>query len=269
VTRRYMGERVLRREDARFLTGRGQYLDNISVPRALHMVVVRSPFAHAGIGAVDVAAALEAPGVVAVFTGEELRPRWGAPLPMMWPVTDDILIPEHWPLAVGEAKFAGDGVAVVLARSFVQAKDAAELVDVEYDPLPSVTDMDEALGDGAPLVHADFGTNRCYHLAYANGDPDMAFAEADVVVSRRIRIPRVLPTARGQCSGMRTSSVTGHIMGKGAPHRGRSSSPVNTATTPEASRAAATSTTPIRAWANGDRTTTMCRAPGTEMLSRY
>jgi carbon-monoxide dehydrogenase large subunit len=170
VTRRYFGERVLRREDARFVTGRGQYLDNIPVRGALHMVVVRSPFAHARIGEINLKPALDAPGVVAAFTGDDLRPQWGAPLPMMWPVTDDVLIPEHWPLAVGESKFAGDGVAVVLARTFAQAKDAAELVDVEYDPLPSVTDMDEALTEGAPLVHPEFGTNRCYHLAYANGD---------------------------------------------------------------------------------------------------
>jgi carbon-monoxide dehydrogenase large subunit len=195
MTRRYVGERIARREDRRLVTGGGQFLDNLRVPGVLFMVVIRSPFAHARIGKIDTASALDAPGVVAVFSGIELREDWAAALPMMWPLVPDVLIPEHWPLAVDEARFAGDGVAVVVATSPAAASDGAELVEVDYDPLPAVTDMEAALEDGAPLVHAEFGTNVCYRLEYANGDPDAAFAGAEVTVTRRLRIPRVIPTA--------------------------------------------------------------------------
>lgn len=194
MTRRYVGERVPRREDARFLTGRGQYLDNLRVPGVLHAVVVRSPFAHARIGGIDLAQARATRGVVAAFSGADLRGEWTAPLPMMWPVVSDVRIPDHWPLAVDVARFAGDGVAVVVATSMKAAKDGAEVVDVDYEPLPAITDMEAALADGAPLVHPQFGSNVCYRLDYVNGDPDEAFGEADVVVSRRLRIPRLIPT---------------------------------------------------------------------------
>jgi aerobic carbon-monoxide dehydrogenase large subunit len=195
MTRRYIGERVPRREDRRFVTGQGQYLDNLRVSGVLHAVVVRSPFAHARIGNVDTASALTVPGVVAAFSGADLRADWPAPLPMMWPLVPDILIPGHWPLAVDEAKFSGDGVAVVVGTSAAAARDGAETVEVDYDPLPAIIDMEAALRDGAPLVHPGFGTNVCYRLEYANGDPEAAFAAADVVVTRRLQVPRVIPTA--------------------------------------------------------------------------
>jgi carbon-monoxide dehydrogenase large subunit len=194
MTRRYVGERIPRREDRRLVTGGGEFLDNRRVSGVLHMVVVRSPFAHARIEKVDTARALNAPGVVAALSGADLREDWASALPMMWPLAPDLRIPEHWPLAMDEARFAGDGVAVVVATSPAAASDGAELVEVDYDPLPAVTDMEAALLEGAPLVHQEFGTNLCYRLEYANGDPDAAFARAEVVVTRRLRIPRVIPT---------------------------------------------------------------------------
>ncbi len=192
--RRYFGQSVTRREDRRFLTGQGQYLDNLRVPGVLHAVLVRSPFAHARIVNVDSAPALSVPGVVAAFNGADLRPDWRSPLPMMWAVTDEVRIPDHWPLAVDVAKFAGDGVAVVVGRTLAAAKDGAEAVQAEYDPLPAVIDMEAALRGGAPLVHPQFGTNLCYRFALSNGETEAVFSSANVVISRRLRIPRLLPS---------------------------------------------------------------------------
>ena len=136
---RYYGLSVPRGQDRRFVTGQGQYLDNLAVPGTLHAVVVRCPFAHARIVSVNTALALSVSGVVGAFGGEDLRADWGAPLPMMWPVTDEVRIPDRWPPSPDVARFAGDGVAVVLARTPAAAKDAAEAVLVEYDPIPSRT----------------------------------------------------------------------------------------------------------------------------------
>jgi carbon-monoxide dehydrogenase large subunit len=192
VGRRYFGQSVTRREDRRFVTGQGQYLDNLAAPGALHVVLIRSPFAHARIVSVDTAEALSVSGVVGALSGEDLRADWRASLPMMWPVTDEVRIPDHWPLAVDEARFAGDGVAVVVARTRAAAQDAAEAVVVEFDPLPAVTDTEAALRDDAPLVHPHFGTNLCFRFALSNGDTEAVFSSAEVVISRRLRIPRLV-----------------------------------------------------------------------------
>ena len=191
---RYYGLSVPRREDRRFVTGQGRYLENLAVPGMLHAVLVRCPFAHARIVNVDTAPALSVSGVVGAFGGEDLRADWGAPLPMMWPVTDEVRIPDHWPLTPDVARFAGDGVAVVLARTLAAAKDAAEAVVVEYDPLPAVTDMEAASRAYAPLVHPDFGTNLCYRFTLSTGDTEEVFSSAEVVIGRRLRIPRLVPS---------------------------------------------------------------------------
>jgi carbon-monoxide dehydrogenase large subunit len=194
MTRRYVGERVPRREDGRLVTGRGGFIDNLPAPGALHMAVVRSPFAHARIERVDTTSALAVTGVVAAFSGEDLMPEWSAPLPMMWPVTDEVRNPDHWPLAPDVARYAGDGVAVVVARSAAAARDGADAVEVDFEPLPFVLDAEAALADGAPLVHPEFGSNLCYRFGFMVGDVDGAIRASDVVVRRRLRIPRVLPS---------------------------------------------------------------------------
>jgi carbon-monoxide dehydrogenase large subunit len=157
------------------------------------MAVVRSPFAHARIKSVDLSAALAMPGVVAAFAGSDFE--WAGPLLMAWPVTADINNPPHWPLAKEKARYEGDGVAVVVAESRAAAMDAAEAVRVEYEELPAVTASDAALADGAPVVHDEFGTNRCYTWKLTNGDVDKVFAEAPVVVKQRNVIRRLIPNA--------------------------------------------------------------------------
>ncbi|MEJ3656308.1 molybdopterin cofactor-binding domain-containing protein [Actinomycetes bacterium KLBMP 9759] len=192
---RYVGQSVRRREDAALITGRGTWTDGISVPGALHLALVRSPLAHARITGVDATAAKQLPGVVDVLTGEDLAGDFAIWLPCGWPVTEDIKVPDHPPLARGEVNHVGDGVAVVVATDAATATDAAGLVEVDYDELPAVVDVEAALAEGAPLVHESLGTNHCYTWPMAVGDVDAAFAQADVVVQGRYLQQRVIPSA--------------------------------------------------------------------------
>jgi carbon-monoxide dehydrogenase large subunit len=191
----YVGTDVLRKEDPELITGQAIYADDITLPGMLHMVVVRSPFAHARIKGIDSSKALAMDGVVAVYTGQDLAADWAGPLLMAWAVSEDLKNPPHWPLTKDVARHQGDGVAVVIAESRAAAKDAAEAVEVDYEPLPAVVDMEAALADGAPLVHEDIGTNQTYTWSLRNGDPDKVFAEAPVVIKERYVIQRAIPNA--------------------------------------------------------------------------
>jgi len=190
-----VGTPVKRKEDLALLQGRGTYVDNLTLPGTVYLAVVRSPYPHARIRSVNLEAARAAEGVVAAFSGADLAGDWASPLPCAWPVTEDIKMPPHFPLATDEARYQGDGVAVVVAESRALAKDAAELVEVDYEPLPAVADVEQALADGAPLVHADLGTNECYVWKLESGEVEAALAAADVVVTRRYRQPRLIPNA--------------------------------------------------------------------------
>ncbi len=190
-----IGEAVLRKEDARLLRGQGTYVDNQRSAATVYAVIVRSPYAHARLTKVDVSAAREAEGVVAAFTGADLEDAWPGGLPCFWPVSDDIKIPKHLPIAVDRVRFTGDPVAVVVAVSRALAKDAAELVEVDYEPLPPVPQIEDAIADGAPLVHDDAPGNRAYTWSLVTGDVDRVFAEAAVTVKRRYRQQRLIPAA--------------------------------------------------------------------------
>jgi aerobic carbon-monoxide dehydrogenase large subunit len=190
----HVGQVRPRKEDARLVTGQTRWTDNIAPAGLLHVAILRSPMAHARLTRVDVSQALEQPGVVAAFSGADLADSWAAPLPNAWQVTDDLIVPDHYPLAVDEVRYVGDAVAVVVAQDRHSAADALEHIDVEYDPLPVVTDMEEALRDES-LVHADAGTNRAYLYSFENGDVDGVFSDAEVVIERRYIQQRLLPTA--------------------------------------------------------------------------
>jgi carbon-monoxide dehydrogenase large subunit len=192
---RVVGAPLGRKEDAALLTGQAKFLDDMSLPGMVWMAVVRSPYAHARIANVNVAGALAHRGVIAALSGEELADEWLASLPCAWLPTEDTNQPFHRPLAVEESRYVGDGVAVVIAESRGEARDAAELVQVDYDPLPTVIDAEEALEDGSPLVHEQLGTNRCYTWNLAAGDVDEEFANADVTVKERYRQQRLIPNA--------------------------------------------------------------------------
>jgi carbon-monoxide dehydrogenase large subunit len=190
-----IGKSVRRVEDLPLLTGRGRFVENVRAPGVLHMAVVRSPFAHARIRRIDPEPALRVPGVVAVFGGRDLWQEWAGPLPVIWSVTPGANVPKHWPLAVEEARYAGDGVAVVVAQSLAAARDGAEAVRVDYEPLAAVVDVEAALEAGAPLVHPEFGTNRCFTLTLSSGeDADELFRRADVRLARTFRQQRLLPS---------------------------------------------------------------------------
>jgi len=190
-----IGQAIPRKEDPKLLTGQARYVDDLAVPGMAWMAVVRSPYAHARIKSVDLAQARALPGVVAAFSGQDLAEDLGAGLPCAWPVTEDIHMPPHYPLARDKARYVGDGVAVVVAETRAQAKDAAELVTVDYEPLPAVTDVEAALAEGAPLVHEELGTNRCYTWTLSAGEVERAFAEAAVTVKERYYQNRLVPNA--------------------------------------------------------------------------
>jgi carbon-monoxide dehydrogenase large subunit len=181
---RYVGTRVTRVEDARLLTGRGTYVDDIALPGMLHACFVRSPYARAAIRGIETSAALTMPGVRAVFTAADLNPdvkeQWHTSVGRASPETP------RPPLAEGEARFVGDPVALVVAESIYLAEDAAELVDVDYEPLPAVVDYTQA-EDADALVHERHGSNVVGELA---GRPaatlDEVFASAAHVVSDTI-----------------------------------------------------------------------------------
>ena len=191
----FIGAPMKRKEDRALLLGEGTYVDNLTVTGQLVMAVVRSPYARARITSIDTEAARAAAGVVAVFTGTDLRDDWKSSLPCAWPVTEEMRSPEHFPLAIDEARYQGDGVAVVVAESRALAKDAAELVDVDYEPLPAAVGVAASLESGSPLVHEPFGTNECYGWKLATDGVDDVFAKADVVVSHTYYQPRLIPNA--------------------------------------------------------------------------
>ncbi|HEX8863010.1 MAG TPA: molybdopterin cofactor-binding domain-containing protein, partial [Actinomycetes bacterium] len=193
---RYVGSRMLRKEDGPLLAGRGSYVDNLALPGMVWVSIVRSPLAHARINRVDTSAALEVPGVVAAYSGADLASEWAAGLPCAWPVAPETKIPDHWPVAKDKARMVGDPVAVVVADTRAHAVDGAEAVDVDYEPLQPVTSIEQALADGAAVIHEEFGNNICFQdLKIASGDVDKVFAEAPVVVKQRYYHPRLIPNA--------------------------------------------------------------------------
>ncbi len=194
-----LGSRVERKEDVRFLTGAGQYTDDIVLPRQAFGYFLRSPHAHARIKSIDTKAALASPNVLAVYTGADLPDSVGG-LPCGWLITgtdgQPMKEPKHPLLAQGKARHVGDPVALVVAESALAAKDAAERIEVDYDPLPAVADVRDALAKGAPAVHDEAPGNVCY--VWALGDKaavDAAFAKAAHVTTLEFVNNRLIPNA--------------------------------------------------------------------------
>src|SRR5262249_11742367 len=161
-----IGTSVRRREDFRFLTGGGTYTDDINRPGQHYAYILRSPHAHAGIGVIDTAAAQRAPGVVAVYTGKDMAADGVGGLPCGWQIHSKdgspMGEPPHPVLAVNRVRYVGDPVAVIVAATLAQARDAAELVNVDYGEQPAVTDAAAALQPGAPLINAEASGNLCF-----------------------------------------------------------------------------------------------------------
>ena len=193
-----VGKARLRKEDARLITGKTTWTDNMVLPGMLHLAVVRCPVAHAKITNIDVSAAQQSPNVLAVFTGRDFKEEQGS-IPCAWPVTPDMVNPGHPSVAVDEVNHVGEAVAVIVARSKAAAQDAVELVDVDYDPLPVVLDMEQAVASGAELCHDHIESNESFRFVFDAGEvgtgqnTDEAFANAEVVVSRRFVQQRLIP----------------------------------------------------------------------------
>jgi carbon-monoxide dehydrogenase large subunit len=186
---RLVGAKVPRVEDRRILTGRGRYIDDLRLPRMVHAAFARSPLAHAGITALDTSAARAMPGVVAVLTGNDLR-ELIKPIPVG---LAGMAAPVFHCLATDRVRYVGDPVTVVLAETRHQAEDAAELVDVSYDPLPVVATYEAALDPGGQALFDDLEGNVLAAESVAFGDIDAAFAAADRVISLTFRQDRVSP----------------------------------------------------------------------------
>jgi carbon-monoxide dehydrogenase large subunit len=187
-----IGRRRVRKEDTRLLTGQTNWTDNIRLPGMLHVAFLRSPYAHARINSVDVSGARGGKGVFAAFSGADFAAEQGS-LPCAWPVTEDIVMPDHPPMAVDEVRYVGEIVACVVARDRYAAADALEAIDVDYEPLPPVLDMRAALEENSPKVHA--AGNKSFEWTFSGGDLDAAFRDAPVVIERTFRQQRLIPSA--------------------------------------------------------------------------
>ncbi|HEX2418368.1 MAG TPA: xanthine dehydrogenase family protein molybdopterin-binding subunit [Micromonosporaceae bacterium] len=193
-----VGRARRRKEDARLITGRTMWTDNITLPGLLHLAILRSPMAHARITSIDVSPAREVPGVIAAFSGQDLADEM-ASLPCAWPVTEDMVHPDHLPLATDEVRHTGEAVAVVVARDRASAVDALEAIDVDYEDLPVVLDMEAALAEDAPLVHSDKGTNKSFTWIFdsaeagTGGNVAEALDNAEVKITRRFVQQRLVP----------------------------------------------------------------------------
>jgi carbon-monoxide dehydrogenase large subunit len=195
-----IGARVERKEDYRFLTGAGQYTDDVELPHQSYAAFVRSPHAHAIIKKVSTAKAKASPGVLAIFTGEDFAAAKLGGLPCGWLITDvngqPMKEPPHPCLAQGKVRYVGDQVAIVVAETSAQARDAAEHVEVDYEVLPAVVDGSKARAKGAPQLHDIAPDNTCY--VWAIGDKavaDAAFAKAAHVTKLEFINNRLIPNA--------------------------------------------------------------------------
>lgn len=192
-----VGRPRLRKEDAHLITGRSRYTDNMTLPGMLHLAMVRSPFAHAKITSIDTSAAKSSPGVVAVLTGADVAAEQGS-LPNVWPVTTEQKAPAFPSIAVDEVAFAGEVVACIVARSAAAARDAVELVDVSYDELPVVLDLEEAFTDKV-LAHSNLDSNLSATWVFDSGEAGTgkpiaeALANAEVLIERTFYQQRLIP----------------------------------------------------------------------------
>src|SRR5262245_43690650 len=193
---RIFGSPIKRREDPRLITGQAKFTDDFTLPNMAHLAVVRSPWAHAKIKAIRTKKAAAMEGVLGVFTGKDMKEAGFGPIPCAWVVPgSDAKTPAYPPIAIDVARYSGNAVAIVVATDRYLARDAADAVEVDYEPLPAVTDPEKATHKGAPQVHADVPGNQAFHWNVTGGDVDAVFKLADVVVKERIRNQRLIPNA--------------------------------------------------------------------------
>lgn len=189
---KYVGQRIKRTEDPRLIKGLAHYVDDVRLPDTLHVAFVRSIYAHARITGIDTTEAANAPGVVAVYTGKDIATAVG-PVPCA-AALPDLKVPDYRVLATGKALFVGHPIAAVVATDKYLARDAADLISVDYEELPVVVDV-EAAAKGGPVIHEQFGTNIAYTLTSGEGDIDAALKSADRIITQRMVHQRLAPIA--------------------------------------------------------------------------
>ncbi len=193
---RIFGSGIKRREDPRLVTGQARYTDDFVLPNMVHMAVVRSPYAHARITRIDTKKAASMPGVLGVFTGQQMKDAGFGPIPCAWVVPgSDTKTPPYPPIAIDTVRYVGNAVAIVVALDRYQARDAVDAVDVDYEALPVTVDAFRATQSGAPRLHSDVPNNVCFHWHVTGGDVESAFKTADVVVKEKIVNQRLIPNA--------------------------------------------------------------------------
>lgn len=190
---KWVGAKVSRREDPRLLRGLAHYVDDIVFPGTLHAAFLRSPHAHARIRSVSTDGALRAPGVVAVVTAKEVRDAIG-PVPVAGG-NPSVRVPRHPVLAEDKVCFVGEAVAAVVAENRYLAEDALGAISVEYEPLPAVTDAEQALAPGAPVIHSQWSDNIAFQWKQEHGNWAKACRDADRIVSQRLVHQRLAPVA--------------------------------------------------------------------------
>ncbi|HEX9387725.1 MAG TPA: xanthine dehydrogenase family protein molybdopterin-binding subunit [Anaerolineales bacterium] len=185
---RYFGERIKRNEDPRLLTGQGLYVDDVDLPNMIHVAFVRSPYAHAKINNIDVSQALQRAGVVAIYTADGLGDYWKpGPLLVSPPPVKDIVFNERTqvPLAKDKVKFAGEPIVMVLAESRYIAEDALSDIQIDYEPLEAIVDVEKALGADSPIIHEEIGSNVAAHVVQTKGNYESVKKDAALVIKRR------------------------------------------------------------------------------------
>ena len=189
-----IGSTVKRREDPRLITGNGKYTDNMTLPRQTYLAILRSPHAHARIKKIDVSKAKALPGVIAIYTGKDLQAAGVNPIPVGF-VLPDMKVGPHHVLAIDTARYVGDGIAAVIAKDRFIARDALDLIDVDYEPLPAIVDAEKAMQAGAPQIHSEAPNNLAFYWKIGAGDADKALADSDGVVTQRLINQRLIPSA--------------------------------------------------------------------------
>ena len=193
MTQRYVGQAMKRKEDPRLVSGTSTYVDDVVLPGMLHMAVTRSIHAHARIKRVDISKAQKLPGVVAVVTGEEAAAQCG-PIPCAASIPDMKNAQRHL-LAVDKVRFVGEPVAVVVAENKYIARDAADLIEIDYEPLAAVVNPEKAMDPASPRLYDEFSDNIAYNFAFESGNTEEAFQKADVIVKERFINQRLAPVA--------------------------------------------------------------------------
>ncbi len=194
MTTRYFGQPIKRNEDPRLLTGRAQFTDDVQLPNLLHVAFLRSDYAHARLRDIDVSRAKERPGVVAVYTADDLGDYW-QPGPLLLPPPPPIkrqVFHEatQVPLAKDKVRHVGEPIAVVVAESRYIAEDAVEDIRVRYEPLPAIVDLEQALADDAARIHENLDSNLNAHVIQEKGDYERARQQADIIIKRRFHYDR-------------------------------------------------------------------------------